>query len=176
MGNHWINFRRWVRQLDSCLSWLSWKQRGEWLRSWICRGQGDDVAKWLGTGSYILRKTGELNWGFQRKPSVSSGWKPPWLKGMGTFSAKVRCCLEAVATCPAGFCAFQTDLTSGRVCVTTVCVRMTSWATWDVWGSLVNGLVLPLLSIFFFGFIPRERLLASALTSHHFHGDRTMVS
>lgn len=33
-----------------------------------------------------------------------------------------------------------------------------------------------LFSIFFLGFILHGRLLASALTSHHLHGDGTMVS
>lgn len=48
----------------------------------------------------------------------------------------------------------------------TVCTKMTSWIPEDVFWVL-----MPHLFIFLLGFVLHGSLLASALTSHHLHGD-----
>lgn len=74
--------------------WLSRKGRGASSLGVESGGGGqgkDDVAMFLGTGSDVLRKTGELSREFQRRPSASSvRLEAPEAKGDSSSSSQVR--------------------------------------------------------------------------------------
>lgn len=122
MVNHWINFRSWVRQSDSCVREVVLEAEGRVDEELDQDGAGigsgwgkNDVVKWLGTRSYILRKT-EWSWKFERRPSGSpvSGWEPPRLKGWKPHFLPEDCSWMLGGA--GRSCALQTDGTPGKPC------------------------------------------------------------